>query len=612
MPALWNFESRIPIGCLTRGAQVLGLLLLVAAAFRLALAIQYVTDAVRMRDWEGAQATILDADYKELPDASGPQVFARYRYRYGDVDYEGSRVDVANNPEHFGDLQKRIAERLRRHVNDKSPAVVYVNPGDPAESVLDREFYPTVFAFRVGFFLILGVLGGLLVAGPTHVRRKEIELAQLQQIHPNEPWMWRSDWAVGVIRSSRYRFARLAIWIFALYLLVILPAALWIIRQRGNDIVSLAGIVVIGLAWGLFNLARMQFKGAKMFRDAEFRMSSVPGLVGGPLAGVVVVKNRFPDDTKFRVIVECGKTDVVAVSSNDKRFDESIPWRDQVTVERTLSMPDPGVTAIPVYVAIPFDCEPSAASTRHKVRWWLKIGPEATAFDRYAQFEVPVYKTANSSARFKPDPELMQPYEAPVDVPDLLSRVGRVSWLPDGTERLRFSYFDAMAACIGLVLIAACAGGVAALLYYGFHPAWTMMPAIFGFFVTLGLLEMLLWGSAIDIGRNRITVSAGLAGIRRRRSIAREQISECMEIETKKELAMQAQDWYALQLNVTPMDDTDSGNTNVDPASIGEPTLHLRIVRRLTTRREADAVRDWLCTRLGLATERQQPTQPGD
>ncbi len=594
------FESRLPAGCFIRGAQILGFLLLVAAVFRVSLVVRYAWDAVRMRDWETAQATILEAEYKELPDASGPQVFAKYRYRYNGVEYEGTRVDVANNPEHFGDLQKQMADQLQQHVNDKTPGTAYVNPSDPAESVLDREFYPSVFAFRLGFFLILVIVGGLLVAGSAHVRRRQSEQVRVQEAHPNQPWMWRADWAAGVIRSSRYRYASVAAWIFAVYLLVILPVSLWIIHQRGNDILSVPGIVVIVLAWGLFNLARMQLKGARMFRSAEFRMSSVPGLVGGPLAGVVVVKNRFPEDTKYRIIVECAKTDVVEVSSDENNIQETIGWRDQLTVERTLSMPDPEVTAIPVYVAIPFDCEVSASETRHKVRWWLKVGPEATNFERYAKFEVPVYKTADSSPNFKPDPEVMQSYEAPVDVPQVLARLCRVVLLPDGTERLKFSYFDATVFVIALVLIAACGGGIAALLYYGFHPAWTIMPAIFAFFVTLGLMEMWLWGSSIDINRDGITVTAGLAGFRSRRFVPRQYLATCVEIETKKEMAMQARDWYSLLLHYTPFEIPTASDSQGDAPLDGDRPLDVKIARRLETRREAEALCDWLCNKLGV------------
>jgi hypothetical protein len=597
MAASYHFESRLPGGCFTRGLQIFGFLLLVAAVFRISLVVRYAWDAVRMRDWDEAPAAVLEAEYKELPDASGPQVFAKYTYRYGGREYDGTRVDVANNPELFGDLQKQMADRLQQHINDKTQSVAYVNPDNPAESVLDRDFYPSVFAFRLGFFVILLVIGGLLVAGSAHVRRKQSEQARVQQGHPNQPWMWRPDWAAGVIRSSRYRLAGLAAWIFAIYLLVILPLSLWIIHHRGNEILSWPGIVVIVLAWGLFNLARMQLKGARMFRGAEFRMSSVPGVIGGPLAGVMVVKNKFPEDTKYRVVVECAKTDVIEVSSDDDRFEETIPWREQLTVERTLSVPDPNVTAIPVYVAIPFDCEPSASSPRHKVRWWLKVGPEATNFERFVQFEVPVYKTADSSPTFKPDLEVMRPYEAPVDVPNVLSRLCRVTILPDGIERMRFSYVEAIAVFAALIIIAACGGGIAALLYYDFHPAWTILPAIFGFVMTLGLMEMVLWSGIVDIGRDDLTVTAGLLGLRKRFTLSRSQIAKSADIETKKELAMQTRDWYALDLKITLP--RKEGALDDDLSCSIDRTLSLRIVRRLETCREADALGDWLREKLG-------------
>ena len=137
------------IRVLLRLAQFVGLCVLIAAVYVLMSLVSHVADAARMRGWTPVEAKILSAEYEPIDDNAGPQVLARYQYRYNGVEYEGTRVDTADGAELVGDFQERMASELAAHILNGTRATAYVNPDQPEESVLYPGFSWTVFAVRL-------------------------------------------------------------------------------------------------------------------------------------------------------------------------------------------------------------------------------------------------------------------------------------------------------------------------------------------------------------------------------------------------------------------------------------------------------------------------------
>ncbi|MEX2142908.1 MAG: DUF3592 domain-containing protein [Pirellulales bacterium] len=606
-----SVDSGVARGFLRFG-QIVGLFLLLAAVYRVSPIVTYLWDAARMRAWEEVPATVLEADYRNLEeDDIRPRVFAEYRYTYGGVEYQGSRVDIAASPELVGEFQKQMADELKQHVNDGTPTTAYVNPSQPEDSVLYPRFIYTAFAARLLILFVFAFFGGLLFWLMTYALRRQKQQVIEERTHPEEPWLWRHDWANKLIRSSSYKLAWLVVLFAAIYLLVALPLALLVLQEWGRDILSVPGVILMLVGLAFFNAARLQLKVGKTFRGAEFRMSSVPGVIGGSLAGVVVLPQKMPDDTKFRVVLECAeyqhtRKNPKSISVGQSRSEsvdasEHIVWRENVVVERTLSVPDPNSTALPVYFSVPFECKPSGLTETMGIRWRVKAGIEEPNFHRYATFEVPVFKTAESSPDFQPDLAVMQPFEAVVDAKVAIERMCRIEPLPNGGEKLRFSYTDYLVLVIALVVVAVCAGGVAAVFHFEAHPAWALVPGLFGLVIFLATSAMLLWGSSLAIQGDRVTVASGYAGMRKRFEVP---LSEILDVEIEHEQRTHEQDHYCLNLKfrvpvpLEELEDEDNTPADLDFLRNEKYTESLTIAKRLESRQQAEAVRRWLCEKL--------------
>jgi hypothetical protein len=175
---------------------------------------------------------------------------------------------------------------------------------------------------------------------------------------------------------------------------------------------------------------------------------------------------------------------------------------------------------------------------------------------------------------------------------------------------LRFTMFQTWALAAGLVLIGLCLAGITALLYFDFHPAWTIMPGIFTAMVVAGTLEMLLWSSRLIILPDEITVSAGILGFRKVRTMPRETFVEHTTIETSKEWkGQQTTDWHSIRL-VLVLPNPKFDEANIDPEDEdydlnGEPRFlppeRLVVAKRIDSRRTTERLAQWLGEKLGLA-----------
>jgi hypothetical protein len=595
-----------------RCVQFVGWFLLLGAAFRIASLTRYTFDALRMHGWEEVPATVLEADFKIIEPGQGEQVVAKYRYRHDGKDYEGTRVEVAETPQIITAFQKQMVQELNAHAAGKSSAVAYVNPADPTESVLYPQFRVSYLAFRLGVIFLLLLAGYTFVRSVSWFFRNERDRLAKQQTYPNEPWMWRAEWADKVVVTRSYKFNRWVVAFVAFYLLVALPLAFLVMREWGQEIVSTPGIILMVVGLALFSAARLQLKHGKTFKGAEFRMSALPGIIGGPLAGAVVLKGKAPDDTKFRVVLECLQRRH-STGDDEQSTHEAVEWRDMVTVDKTIPVHDVDTSAIPVYFAIPYDANPTGEQGRTTTRWLLKAGIEEENFHRYATFEVPVFKTAESSRQFKPDPTVLQPYESAVDAQTALSRLCRIESLADGGQRYRFSYFDTVVFVIAMVLTAICAGGIAAIFYFKLHPAWAILPGLFGLMFFVGSTLMALWGSSLQFDRDHVNLESGYAPFRKHYRVA---YADVLSVEAAKEHSAGEQDHFCLAVKIRiPISQHEiDDRSDLSPEEKEEELEFLRdvkytkkvtIIKRLERRNHADATCKWLSEKLRLI-----PTAP--
>ncbi|GAB4317967.1 MAG: hypothetical protein Kow0059_11170 [Candidatus Sumerlaeia bacterium] len=251
--------------------------------------------------------------------------------------------------------------------------------------------FGTVFTGFAGAFLALGVAG--------YRRRKQIEDSRRK--HPEEPWLWREDWARGRIVSEG-RGNVWVIWGFALFWNAIsIPAAVFGIPELMHKekwavlVILLFPLVGMGLLlWAVY--ATLQWK---KYGVSIFEPTSLPGVVGGRLEGQIQGRVRLRPGE--RVVIRLSNLRRRTTGSGDNRSTHyDVLWQEEHELPmEQLALAPGGMSVIPVQFVIPRSCEPTSAfGGEDGVIWRLEASAEVPGVNYAALFEVPVFVTAESDA----------------------------------------------------------------------------------------------------------------------------------------------------------------------------------------------------------------------
>jgi len=140
---------------------VLVALMLMAASLGLLVfgVVPTVYDWSRMRQWQPVSAQVKFAERQERGTARGGTDYVTlvsHLYAVNGTLYTGSRALIDNSGDGWARFHERFANRLQEAQRTGVPVQVWVNPQDPAESVVDR---------RLRFAPLLGDLAMVVLAG---------------------------------------------------------------------------------------------------------------------------------------------------------------------------------------------------------------------------------------------------------------------------------------------------------------------------------------------------------------------------------------------------------------------------------------------------------------
>lgn len=456
--------------------------------------------------------------------------------------------------------------------------------------------------------------GGLTVWVLQYFINQERKLRVGQQELPDEPWRINPMWAEKRIRlSNRTAIVGLSI-AAAVFLTVFVPLAISL-----NDRKAFWWLGGLGVLWLLF--ARAAWMNRK-WNQAEFRLAHVPGIIGGPLTGVVILHEDFRPGTSFEVSLRCMRSNEKrsrAVYSEDHTEGSAI-WSSVLYIDKPLATIQRGTTAIPVSFAIPIEC---AATTlkpvpgQRPVRWKLHVNVKNEAALGGCAFEVPVFRTAESRPDFELAEELVAPFHEDVDVPTVLQRV---HWqrkiLPSGSESWEFSLLDPVGLCIVLGVTAASAVGLwAAIMWFRASPFTAFggfFAAVFLFIGLYTLAEMLLWRSSVEIGDTWLTIESGYWGFRRRVTVPRDQTTH---LTCQMEFRKGNGEWWRIAARPSVLldpatkeviardeDSEEEEEEHEESGVIAVSMPTLQIARRLDGRVEAEKVQAWMAEQLGVSS----------
>jgi hypothetical protein len=473
--------------------------------------------------WVETPAHVLESELKthDGDESVMYSVVARYRYDFEGKPYEGERVALHSGSD-SSDYNRDRATALEGIRKAGGQTVCYVNPHDPTQAMLYRDARPGLLALKLLAAVLFGGVGFGLMFATFYGSRSAKQEAAGKLAHPGQPWMRRPDWAAGRIRSSEGAIG----WFFTFFAVVwnaiCWPIALNVLNkgqqaaEPSRWLVALFPLVgvAVGAAAIYLWLRRLRWG------MSEFEMVAVPGVLGGPLAGVIRAPRGINAEQGFVLKLACLRT----VKRGDSSETETV-WDAEHTLQRNLVTSDDGRTLIPVKFLVPYEEPPSGDD----VRWQLSASAEAVGVDYYAQFDVPMFHTSASS-RELPAAESLEIENAGEgdSIAATLARMNAVLEADMADSRtIRFppARNRSMAAFIGL--FAAVWGGVCYGLFLSDAPR--IFPWVFSavwlliLMMAIGACFSSTW---LEYGPRGIAYRRKLFGIGRERHVPRDRIAE--------------------------------------------------------------------------------------
>lgn len=338
------------------------------------------------------------------------------------------------------------------------------------------------------FFLAIGL--GVVVTGLSMVWRAG-RASRLLERYPDQPWMLHADWASGKVREGSRR-QTLFICVFAVFWnTVSWVILLGFLRRKtvsfdvGAIVISL--FVLIGLVAAVVALYRLLRW--RKYGTSVFELAQVPGVVGGSLGGVVLIRAKLEPQNGFNVRLRCIHRRVTGRGKHRSVHTETLWEREQLRVQAQHNLG--GVGAIPVLFTIPYECRPTQTiSANENYYWELLVSAKTVGIDYKAVFHVPVYRTGDSSPAVRDGVENLPQEEQDALGLDVRSVEGlRLTQTQSGGERMDFKKLpNGSGMFVGFAIAGAAILGILSLL-------WNAdLPKLFlGVFIIAGVL--LLWVS---------------------------------------------------------------------------------------------------------------------
>ncbi len=477
-----------------------------------------------MRPWEEVPAFIQEVRLETSHDSDGStyRATARYRYTYGGQEYTGERVAIGSGSDNLGPFQQKVWRELAPYEGSDTPFRCFVNPENPSEAVLYRQLRPEMLLLYTVFILAFGGAAAGMIAAALYGRSRLRNERRVRELYPEQPWQWNSAWATGTITSSNKAFALFSL-LFAgfwnlvslLLIIVIVPESL-----REGETAALLVLLFPAIGLGLAVWAAVALLRWRKYGNSQFEMASIPGLVGGPLSGVIRAQARLQPDDGVKLTLNCIRVRTTGAGKN-RRTEERILWQDARAVPRSQITQDMAETVIPVQFAIPFDVEQTSDNTRgDRILWRLEARAATPGVDYRAQFEVPVFCTPDSRADYPAGESFIESGHEAFDLERELRAAGIVRTpRPSGGLRYDFSLGRVKGAAAFLTVFFVLWAGVCVLLAVLGAPV--LITAIFCIIeLALGVTVFSLWfgSQQLDVSFQELTATSRFAGLARQKS----------------------------------------------------------------------------------------------
>lgn len=354
-------------------------------------------DAWQMREWIPVQATLQRAGYETNSgdESDTYRAFAEYGYEYGGRRYINDRVGISGGSDNIGDYQRDMGRYLSGLRSRGETITVYVNPEDPADSIIDRSVRWGLIGFKAIFFLVFGGVGlGLIIAVFRAPQEKDPEDPMLR----DAPWLANDKWQTAEIRSDS-KPTMWAAWAFAAFWNLIsapLPFVVYTEITQKDNWLALIGLLFPLVGIGLITWAVKRTLEWRRFGPAPLTLDPFPGSIGGHVGGTIDLNLQYDVNSDFSLTLS-NLHSYVSGSGEDRSRHEDVKWQDTQLAQVS---PGPRGSRLRFRFDVPHNLNQSDAeqSDDSYYLWRLNISARLPGVDVDRNYEIPVYATGRKSA----------------------------------------------------------------------------------------------------------------------------------------------------------------------------------------------------------------------
>ena len=352
-------------------------------------------DAWQMNSWVQTEAHLIRAGYETHrgDDTDSYEAFATYNYSIDGRQYQGDRVSLHSGGDNIGSYQQDIGRNLQSAASSESTIIVFVNPNDPSDSIVDRGVRWSMIGFNSIFLFVFGGVGlGLLVAAWRAPKEKDSTLPEYQ----GAPWLLNDDWQTATIRSTS-KSSMWGAWIFAAIWNLIsapLPFVLYEEVLAKANYIALVGLLFPIVGIGLLVWAVRRTLEWRTFGPAPVALDPFPGSIGGHVGGTIDLRIPFDASNEFSVTLS-NIHSYTSGSGKNRRQSETAVWQKTLIAHAATG---PNGTRLTFRFEVPEDCRESDTEQDDSYHLWrLNLSASLAGTDLDRDYELPVFATATRS-----------------------------------------------------------------------------------------------------------------------------------------------------------------------------------------------------------------------
>jgi len=375
---------------------VFSLAFMAGGGFALYSSVDLISFWYRAQSWPEVPAQIQSVELLSKTSSENDSVTykasAKYTYQFNEQQYEGNRVTIGNAYTSFQDYPRHCVSVLNRHVLSEESFPCYVNPKNPNESVLFRDFPSGNLFIRLLVGSIFFTIGLIFFIGIFYAIHQTKITKKLQEQYPNQPWVWKPEWAEGVIRSNEKSKFFLSLFFAGIWNAISLP--LWFLffyrLTKGLEAHLLLFLIHPAVGIGLAIWAVRRFLLWRKYGVSKLQLITKPAVLGEKFGGIIHSGINIDPDDGFHVTLK--NVHIYKTRSGKKtRTHRNVLWENSQKVEKEMLEEDHTRSAIPVYFELPSDAQPTdETNNRNKYIWQIECKASVPGIDYETEFEIPI------------------------------------------------------------------------------------------------------------------------------------------------------------------------------------------------------------------------------